>query len=362
MRRATTHSLSKSNANEVKGDARLKKLRKHATQMQLLKSSLHNRSLSSLHEKKSQFPEYFSMADSEEDGRLVEAWKERKMRKKEKKRRKIEAKLRLIDEEQQMYRMGYAGYIPNNAAIGPFRVAGYAAGAFRPPVMRPYYPGSEQENYYIPGHNMYHPQLSVPGGFYGYQTNQHQNFPNIPVNGTANVRSTSTPASVDGNSKDVHSQPTTKTNLPRQATEEPTSVSSFRGASVQPSMTGSFRVPPIQRKSTLMGAPVSTDASYHEEPINADGSFHGGPIPMDGTFRGAPSLRRHTSAISYPQMAGEAPFDFHNGQFYGQFAPQGYMYESYEDNALNRWRAASRATHLQTLGPNLEIGISDNPN
>ncbi|KAL3883741.1 hypothetical protein ACJMK2_029975 [Sinanodonta woodiana] len=366
MRRATTHSLSITNANEVKGDARLKKLRKHATQMQLLKSSVYNRSLSSLHEKKYQFPEYLGIENREADAELVEdakeARKERKRRKKEKKRRKIEAKLRLIEEEQQMYRMAYAGYIPNRAATRPFRVAGYAAGAFRPPVAQPYYPESGQENYYIPGHNMYDPQISVPGGVYGYQANQHQNFQNSPVNGTASVRSTSTPASVDGNSKDAHSQSTIKAELLRRTTAEPTSANSFRGASVQPSMTGSFRVPPIKRKSTLMGAPIPTDGSYHDEPINSEGGFHVGPIPMDGTSRGVPSLRRHPSAMSYPQRVDEAPLIFHNGQFEGQFVPQGYMYEPYENPAISRWRAASRANRLQTGGPSLEIGSSDNPN
>ncbi|KAL3883742.1 hypothetical protein ACJMK2_029976, partial [Sinanodonta woodiana] len=285
--------------------------------------------------------------------------KDRKRRKKEKKRRKLEAKLRLLDDELQMFGMGYAGYIPNRAATRPFRVAGYAASAFRPPVKRQYYPGSGQENYYIPGHNMYDPQLSVAGGVYGYQANQHQNFPNIPVKGTA---SGSASTSVNGNSNDAHSQPTTNANLPRQTTAEPSAVSSFRGASVQPSMTGSFRLPPIQRKSTLMAAPVSTDGSYHDEPINAEGSFHGGQIPMGGTFRGAPSLRQHPSVMSYPQGAGEAPLIFHNGQFDGQFVPQGYMYEPYENPALSRWRAASRAVRLQTGGPSLEIGNSDNPN
>ncbi|KAK3606669.1 hypothetical protein CHS0354_016042 [Potamilus streckersoni] len=368
IRRATTHSLSYSNADEMKGHEKQRKLqlRKHATEMQLLKSPLQKRSLSSLQEKKSKLPAIFGISDHEVDAELMEdvkeERKERKRRKKEKKRRKLEAKLRLLEEEQQMYRMGYDGYVPNRAATGPFRVAGYAASAFRPPVMRPYYPGSGQENYYIPVHNMYEPQLPLAGSVYGYPATQHQNLQNIPVNGTASVRSTSTPASADGNSRDAHTQSTFVASSLRGTPAQPIPMtSSFRGASVQPSMTGSFRVPLIQRKSTLTGAPVSMDGGYHDEPINVEGSFHGGQIPMDGTFRGAPSLHRHPSAMSYSQRAGEAPLIFHTGQSDGQFVPQGYMYEPYENPALSRWRSASRATHLQTGGPSLEIG-SNNPN
>ncbi|KAK3606671.1 hypothetical protein CHS0354_016045 [Potamilus streckersoni] len=119
--------------------------------------------------------------------------KKEKNEKKEKKRKKRESELRFLAKQQRM----------ND--INRFRVAGYAASAFRPPVMRPYYSGSGQENYYIPGQNMYDQQLPLTGSIYGYPAGQNLNFQNAPP---AGVQSSSTSLSTDGNYKNAYVTPT----------------------------------------------------------------------------------------------------------------------------------------------------------
>ncbi|KAK3603966.1 hypothetical protein CHS0354_007716 [Potamilus streckersoni] len=113
--------------------------------------------------------------------------KENKMRERVK---KLESKLRLLKKQKRM----------ND--LNRFRVAGYAANAFHPHVMPPYYPGSGQENYYIPGHNMYDQQLPFTGTIYGHPTGQNLNFQNAPP---TDIQSSST--STDGNYKNAYVPP-----------------------------------------------------------------------------------------------------------------------------------------------------------
>ncbi|KAL3883738.1 hypothetical protein ACJMK2_029972 [Sinanodonta woodiana] len=335
-------------------------LRKYASELPLLKDSGHKPPLqkkfsSSLHEKSSHLPALFVTAEHGKDVELFEdekaARKERKRRRKEKKRRIRESRRRLLEEEQQSNQMGYNEYASNGSAMRPFRVASHVANAFRPPNMRPYYSESGQDNY-IPGHSMYDPRLPIGGTIYNDPVSQYQHFQNIPLNGTASVRSTSTHIPAESISGEAYVQPTSAASSFRKNPAVPTSMTgSFRSPPVHPSMSGSFHIPPIQRRS---------NGRYYDEPIHMGGSFHNGQIPMDSTFRPAPSLRRHPSSTSLSQRAGEAPPIFHTGEFEGQLAPQGSMYES---PAFSRWRrVATVASRAQAGGITLEIGSIDNPN
>ncbi|KAK3595058.1 hypothetical protein CHS0354_002344 [Potamilus streckersoni] len=358
----TSHSFSSPKEEEAEGSTVMAKpqLRKYASEMHLLKDNgqkppIQKKSFSSLHEKRSQLPAIFGKADYAVDAGLLKdekaAQKERKRRRKEKKRKRRESRRRLLEEEQHINKMGYDGYAPNGSLTGPFRVAGHVANAFHPPVMRPYYLESGQENYYIPGHSMYDPQLPIGGSIYNYPVSQCQNFQNLPVNGTGSARSTSTPNPADGSTRDPYIQPSSMTGSFRGTPVHPNSMTgSFRSPPVQPSMSGSFRLPPIQTR------PAN---GYNDEPISMGGSFHGGQIPMDRTLRDSRSLRRHPSAMLFSQRAGESPIIYHPGQFEGQ----GSMYEPYKNPAVSRWRrAVVFASCTQMGGTTLEIGSVDNPN
>ncbi|KAL3883743.1 hypothetical protein ACJMK2_029977 [Sinanodonta woodiana] len=145
----------------------------------------------------------------------------RKKHKRWMKKMKLKSELRFLENQERINE------------INRFRIAGYTARAFHPPVMRPYFPGSGQENYYIPEHNMYDQQLPPSDTIYGYPADQnliHQNT------SQAGVQLSSTSISTDGNYKNVYAPSTA-------FRRHPSAISFSQKASEAPLIfhTGQFR-------------------------------------------------------------------------------------------------------------------------